>query len=236
MIYDVAIIGGGVAGAATAVGFTVSRAHVVLFERRDLARDPNRGDVIHPHAREVLRSWGALEALHERGAFDARRLMLTDATGFLRARFRTFRRPALMLNHAEIELSLLGVYTWHPSPQRGSTGCAPRSWRVGNRNGQRTADTGTPPRRCRWRRLTRPSGSRHRGVAKRVRARDCRAARRPAAVAAARRALAQHAPRGPVPLLAHHPGGPLPRDHCRARQGSRTLEIRRRARAAPLAR
>jgi 2-polyprenyl-6-methoxyphenol hydroxylase-like FAD-dependent oxidoreductase len=109
MIYDVAIIGGGVAGAATAVGFTVSGPSVVLFERRDLARDPNRGDVIHPHARDVLRSWGALEALRERGAFDARRLLLTDATGLLRARFRTFRRPALMLNHAEIELGLVGV-------------------------------------------------------------------------------------------------------------------------------
>jgi 2-polyprenyl-6-methoxyphenol hydroxylase-like FAD-dependent oxidoreductase len=109
MIHDVAIIGGGVAGAATAVGFTVGGTSVVLFERRDLARDPNRGDVIHPHARDVLMSWGALEALRERGAFDARRLMLTDATGLLRARFRTFRRPALMLNHAEIELGLLGV-------------------------------------------------------------------------------------------------------------------------------
>ena len=109
MIYDVAIIGGGVAGAATAVGFTVGAPSVVLFERRDLARDPNRGDVIHPHARDVLTSWGALEALRERGAFEARRLMLTDATGLLRARFRTFRRPALMLNHAEIELGLLGV-------------------------------------------------------------------------------------------------------------------------------
>jgi 2-polyprenyl-6-methoxyphenol hydroxylase-like FAD-dependent oxidoreductase len=109
MIHDVAIIGGGVAGAATAVGFTAGPTGVVLFERRDLARDPNRGDVIHPHARDVLRSWGALEALRGRGAFDARHLMLTDATGLLRARFRTFRRPALMLNHAEIELGLLGV-------------------------------------------------------------------------------------------------------------------------------
>src|SRR5262249_42128519 len=109
MIYDVAIIGGGVAGAATAVGFTIGGPSVVLLERRDLPPDPNRGDVIHPHARGGLQSWGALEALRERGAFDARRLMLTDATGLLRARFRTFRRPALMLNHAEIELGLLGV-------------------------------------------------------------------------------------------------------------------------------
>jgi 2-polyprenyl-6-methoxyphenol hydroxylase-like FAD-dependent oxidoreductase len=32
MIYDVAIIGGGVAGAATAVGFTVGGPSVVLFQ------------------------------------------------------------------------------------------------------------------------------------------------------------------------------------------------------------
>jgi hypothetical protein len=49
---------------------------VVLFERRDLAWDPKWGDVIHPHARDVLTSWGAREALRERPAFDARCLML----------------------------------------------------------------------------------------------------------------------------------------------------------------
>src|SRR5262245_26330385 len=109
LIYDVAIVGGGVAGAATAVGFARNGCRVILFERRELARDPNRGDVIHPDARAVLARSGALDALRERGGFDARRLTLADATGFLRARFRTFRRPALMLNHAEIELGLLGV-------------------------------------------------------------------------------------------------------------------------------
>src|SRR5262245_26734699 len=109
VIHDVAIVGGGVAGAATAVGFATKGSSVVLFERRDLARDPNRGDVIHPDARAILDRWGALDALRERGGFDARRLTLADASGLLKARFRTFRRPALMLNHAEIELGLLGV-------------------------------------------------------------------------------------------------------------------------------
>src|SRR5262245_48961415 len=54
VIHDVAIVGGGVAGAATAVGFATKGSSVVLFERRDLARDPNRGDVIHPDARAIL--------------------------------------------------------------------------------------------------------------------------------------------------------------------------------------
>ena len=84
MLHDVAIIGGGVAGAATAVGFTVAGPSVVLFERRDLARDPNRGDVIHPHARDVLRSWGALEALRER----QRRQRVFAPFGNLAAGFR----------------------------------------------------------------------------------------------------------------------------------------------------
>jgi 2-polyprenyl-6-methoxyphenol hydroxylase-like FAD-dependent oxidoreductase len=142
MSYDVAIVGGGVAGAAAAVGFTIGGPSVVLFERRDLARDPNRGDVIHPHARDVLRSWGVLEALRERGAFDARRLMLTDATGLLRARFRTFRRPALMLNHAEIELGLLGVAAARGALVRNEAVRAVRreagEWTIETANGQPT--------------------------------------------------------------------------------------------------
>jgi hypothetical protein len=68
MIYDVAaIIGGRVTGRATAAGFMVGGARVVLFERRDLAPDPNWGDVIHPHTRDVLTSWGALEAYASAG-------------------------------------------------------------------------------------------------------------------------------------------------------------------------
>jgi flavin-dependent dehydrogenase len=41
---DVAVVGGGLAGAAAALAFSRQGCAVRLFERRDLARDPNRGD------------------------------------------------------------------------------------------------------------------------------------------------------------------------------------------------
>src|SRR5206468_1902819 len=41
---DVVIVGGGVAGAAAACAFAIAGSRVVVFERRDLVRDPNRAD------------------------------------------------------------------------------------------------------------------------------------------------------------------------------------------------
>src|SRR6202008_3321939 len=100
---DVGIVGGGVAGAAAACAFAIRGASVALFERRDLARDPNRGDVLHPGTVAILERLGAVPALRARGAFDARYVTFTDATGLLAARFATWRRPTLILNHADIE-------------------------------------------------------------------------------------------------------------------------------------
>src|SRR5262249_45863460 len=96
---DVGIVGGGVAGAAAACALVGSGVSVTLFERRDLSRDPNRGDNLHPGTLTILQRWGALPALRERGAFDSRYLTFTDATGLLCARFATWRRPVLILNH-----------------------------------------------------------------------------------------------------------------------------------------
>ena len=104
---DVGIVGGGVAGAAAACAFAVGGVSVVLFERRDLARDPNRGDVLHPGTLAILERLGVVPLLRERGAFDSRYLTFTDATGLLAARFATRRHPTLILNHAEIESALL---------------------------------------------------------------------------------------------------------------------------------
>jgi len=51
---DVVIVGGGVAGAAAACAFAIAGSRLVLFERRDLVRDPNRGDNLHPPTRALL--------------------------------------------------------------------------------------------------------------------------------------------------------------------------------------
>src|SRR5262249_21300277 len=104
---DVVIVGGGVAGAAVACAFARVGIPVVLFERRDLVRDPNRGDNLHAPTRTLLERWGAVDALRNRGAFDVRFFVLTDAARRRRARFELSPRPLLVLNHAEIEAALL---------------------------------------------------------------------------------------------------------------------------------
>jgi len=115
---DVVIVGGGVAGAAAACAFGLAGVPVVLFERRDLVRDPNRGDNLHPPTRALLERWGAIDLLRRRGAFDVRFFVLTDALRRRRARFVLGPRPLLVLNHAEIETALLEFAMGHGAALR----------------------------------------------------------------------------------------------------------------------
>lgn len=115
---DVVIVGGGVAGAAAACAFARVGIPVVLFERRDLVRDPNRGDNLHPPTRALLERWGALDLLRKRGAFDVRFFVLTDVPRRRQARFELSPCPLLVLNHAEIETALLEFATEHGAAVR----------------------------------------------------------------------------------------------------------------------
>ena len=115
---DVVIVGGGIAGAAAACAFARVGVPVVVFERRDLVRDPNRGDNLHPPTRALLERWGAVDLLRKRGAFDVRFFVLTDAPRRRRARFELSPRPFLVLNHAEIETALLEFATQHGAAVR----------------------------------------------------------------------------------------------------------------------
>ena len=110
---DVVVVGGGVAGAAAAGAFAIEGLQVVLFERRDLVRDPNRGDNLHPPTRALLDRWGAIDVLRKRGAFDVRYLVLTDARRRTQVRFDLRHQPLLVLNHAEIETALLEFAAGH---------------------------------------------------------------------------------------------------------------------------
>src|SRR5262249_45324982 len=115
---EIAIVGGGVAGAAAAGAFARAGVPVVLFERRDLVRDPNRGDNLHPPTRALLERWGAVDLLRRRGAFDVRFFVLTDTPRRRQARFELSPRPLLVLNHAEIEAGLLEFATAHGATMR----------------------------------------------------------------------------------------------------------------------
>lgn len=115
---DVVIVGGGVAGAAAACAFARAGVPPVLFERRDLERDPNRGDNLHPPTRTLLERWGADDLLRRRGAFDVRSFVLTDAPRRRQVRFELSPRPFLVLNHAEIETALLEFAVEHGAAVR----------------------------------------------------------------------------------------------------------------------
>ncbi len=103
---DVAIVGGGVAGTAAACAFARAGLRACVIERRDLARDPNRGDVLHESAVEHLRAWGAFDELERRGAFAVRQSLFTNKGGSLRVRVDQSIHPLTVLNHAEIEAAL----------------------------------------------------------------------------------------------------------------------------------
>lgn len=103
---DVAIVGGGVAGAAAACAFAGSGLDVVVYERRRLEGDVNRGDALHLEAVELLRRWEALEPLERRGAFWVRRAQLTTPRDRPKLRLR-LEEPYLMLEHAGIETAML---------------------------------------------------------------------------------------------------------------------------------
>jgi 2-polyprenyl-6-methoxyphenol hydroxylase-like FAD-dependent oxidoreductase len=78
---------------------------VRLFERRDLARDPNRGDLLHPPTVEIARRLGLIERLEARGAIRLRGVTTVDAGGAFA--FDTEVAGSMILNHAEMESVLI---------------------------------------------------------------------------------------------------------------------------------
>ncbi len=102
---DVAVIGGGLAGSAAAVAFARQGCTVRLFERRDLARDPNRGDILHAPTVEIARQLGILDLLAARGAGRLHGLEFVDSAGTLCAGAEI--RESWLLNHAEMEAVFL---------------------------------------------------------------------------------------------------------------------------------
>jgi 2-polyprenyl-6-methoxyphenol hydroxylase-like FAD-dependent oxidoreductase len=102
---DVAVIGGGLAGSAAALAFARQGCSVRLFERRDLARDPNRGDILHAPTVQIARQLGILDLLESRGAGWLHGLEFVDSAGGLCAGSEI--RESRLLNHAEMEAVFL---------------------------------------------------------------------------------------------------------------------------------
>lgn len=103
---DVAIVGGGVAGAATACALGGDGLRVRLYERRSLSNDANRGDAVHGEAIDHVRDWEALEPLERRGGFWVRRTIFTTPRDRPLLRVSIAESPIFMLAHADIEQGL----------------------------------------------------------------------------------------------------------------------------------
>lgn len=103
---DVAVIGGGLAGVTAALAFAEQGCTVRLFERRDLARDPNRGDILHPPTVKVISALGLLDRIDARGAtrLQGVEIVSPDAT------LATQPHPGeeyRILNHAQMEAVIM---------------------------------------------------------------------------------------------------------------------------------
>lgn len=103
---DVAVVGAGVAGAAAACALARAGLRTVVYERRHLDRDANRGDALHADAVARVESWDALPALENRGAFWVRRSVFTTPRGQPRLEMPLNGGALLMLAHSDIELGL----------------------------------------------------------------------------------------------------------------------------------
>ncbi|HET6953191.1 MAG TPA: NAD(P)/FAD-dependent oxidoreductase [Acidimicrobiales bacterium] len=118
---DVAVIGGGVGGGSAALAFAGAGSSVRLFERRDLARDPNRGDLLHPPTVAILRRLGLVELFEARGAVRLRGVSVVDPSGEID--LHTTVPGSMILNHAEMEAAFLDAAasagaTIRPAPAR----------------------------------------------------------------------------------------------------------------------
>ncbi len=117
---DVAVIGGGVAGAAAACAFGAAGLRVAVLERRRAGHDANRGDALHRSVVAPLERWGALAELERRGAFWVRQVTFTAPRGRPSVRVRLDRNPLLMLAHADIELGLAAAALRHGADLRAT--------------------------------------------------------------------------------------------------------------------
>jgi len=78
---DVVICGAGVAGLAAAHALGRSGRRVLLLDKQSTFTRAAKGEVLQPGALEILREWGVIARLEERGALRLSRLVACDRHG-----------------------------------------------------------------------------------------------------------------------------------------------------------
>lgn len=104
---DVAVIGGGLAGVTAALAFALQGRSVRMFERRDLARDPNRGDILHPPTMAVIRKLGLAGIIDAKGATTMSQVTVVSPDGVLAVQPHHNPDDYRILNHAEMETAIM---------------------------------------------------------------------------------------------------------------------------------
>lgn len=81
LIYDVIVVGGGLAGCATAIGLARRGVQVLLLEASTYPADKLCGEFLSPEAQGMLDGLGVLPQVWRRGAVPIHQVLITETSG-----------------------------------------------------------------------------------------------------------------------------------------------------------
>jgi len=106
---DIAIIGGGIGGVATAVALEQAGIHATVYERARELREVGAGVILWPNATRVLRDLGVLDrVIAHSGSSDAFLVRSSSGKTLMHLALGDFEVPALCTRRADLLAALVG--------------------------------------------------------------------------------------------------------------------------------